>query len=113
MNTEPWEKEFDYKFIHKGEDGDDPADQWAWTIIGSYPIEIKLYIKKLLLSHTEAQEKALRKKIEGMKKDIDNYAPPAMFNMQIGYNDALENILSSAIDIIVPYAQIQIDFKKK
>ena len=41
-------KKFDEKFVHKGEDGDDSPEDWAWTIIGSYPIEVKLWLSSHL-----------------------------------------------------------------
>lgn len=37
-------------FVHKGEDGDDPPEKWAWTIRGSFPTEVMLWIR----SHTDA-----------------------------------------------------------
>lgn len=37
-------------FVHKGEDGDDPPEEWAWTIRGSFPTGVMLWIR----SHTDA-----------------------------------------------------------
>ena len=43
-----WEEEFNKKFVHKGEDEDDPEEKWAWTIMGSFPIEVKFFIRNFL-----------------------------------------------------------------
>lgn len=53
-DEESWEKDFKSKFVHKGEDGDDPPQKWAWTIMSSFPIEVMAFIRNLL---SEARDK--------------------------------------------------------
>lgn len=43
-----WEDRFDKLFVHKGEDGDDSPEEWSWTIMGSFPIEVKAFIRSIL-----------------------------------------------------------------
>lgn len=39
---------FERKFIHKGEDGDDPKEKWSWNIKGSYPSEVETEIEIII-----------------------------------------------------------------
>jgi len=38
--------EFEKLFVHKGESCDDPPDKWAWTIRGSFPIEVWSWLEQ-------------------------------------------------------------------
>lgn len=53
-------KEFDKLYVHKGEDGDDPEEEWAWNIRGSFPIEVKLFFEEALKTiASKSAEKAV------------------------------------------------------
>lgn len=58
-----WEKEFEKLFVHKGEDSDDPPEKWAWTIMGSYPIEVMAFIRTLIATHKARVREDERKRI--------------------------------------------------
>lgn len=59
-------KEFDKLYVHKGEDGDDPEEEWAWTIRGGFPIEVKLFLESKLntIASKSAEKKELDTKID-------------------------------------------------
>jgi hypothetical protein len=57
IGVEDWEVKFDKEFIHRGEDSDDPPENWAWTLKGSFPIEVKFFIRSLLSSRDESWSK--------------------------------------------------------
>lgn len=38
--TSELKEKFEKLFVHKGEDGDGPPEQWVWNIKGSFPIEV-------------------------------------------------------------------------
>jgi hypothetical protein len=52
-----WEKKFDIMFVHKGEDGDDLPEKWSWNIKGSYPIEVKCFIREIIKRERKNEQK--------------------------------------------------------
>lgn len=55
--SEELREQFEKLFVHKGEDCDDPAEQWAWTIRGSFPIEVWTWFEeKFASTRTKALE---------------------------------------------------------
>ena len=51
---------FEKKFVHKGEDCNDPPEKWTWTIKGSYPTEVKQFLSQSI-------DKAVNKALEGVR----------------------------------------------
>jgi len=39
---------FEKGFVHKGEDGDDPKEKWAWNIKGSRPYAVEWEIEIMM-----------------------------------------------------------------
>lgn len=58
--TKTYSEEFDEKFIHKGEDGDDPPEKYTWTIMGSYPIEVKSFHQSRVVLLVEAVNQKIK-----------------------------------------------------
>jgi len=50
--------EFEKLFVHKGESCADPPDKWAWTIRGSFPIEVWSWLEQKL---AEAQAETVER----------------------------------------------------
>lgn len=68
---EELKKEFEKLFVHKGEDCNDPAEQWAWTIRGSFPIEVWAWFEeKIAQAQQEAVDKIIQL-IESRKNNVD------------------------------------------
>lgn len=42
-----FKKDFE-QFVHKGEDCDDPKNEWVWTIRGSFPAEVELVLEAFI-----------------------------------------------------------------
>lgn len=94
-------EEFDEKFIHKGEDGDQAPEEWAWTIKGSFPIEVKDFLKSALSSLESSTIAGIREKIEKSIQDEPvPESPERMKFYSLGYNDARADILE-AIDNLI------------
>lgn len=67
-----WEERFHREFIHKGEDGDDAPENWAWTIKGM-PIEVETFIKEqILLAVQEERERVIYEIEKYVDKMIEN-----------------------------------------
>lgn len=102
-------KEFE-TFIHKGEDGDDPEDQWAWTIRGSFPAEVKTWLQTKLTAldttarqeGAEADRQRIVEMVEGMKKEVspeDEYAADYGTGKLYGWNNALDDVIEKIKEI--------------
>ena len=59
--------EFEKLFVHKGESCADPPDKWAWTIRGSFPIEVWAWLEQKL---AEAQAETVERCAQGIEEGI-------------------------------------------
>lgn len=86
-------KEFEEKFVHKGEDGDNPPEKWAWTIMGSYSIEVKSFLRQALTECSHATADVMRGKSEMRYHDNSKED-----KIKMGCNSALSSISSKEQD---------------
>ena len=93
VDVEKVKEEFERKFVHKGEDGDDEPQDWTWNIAGSFPIEVFAFFEPYLQPHN-----AVDKTVE-IRKDIDKLVP-VVGNME--HNEALLRLLNMDINYDKP-----------
>lgn len=83
-------EEFEKKFVHKGEDGDNPAEKWDWTIMGSFPIEVLTFI---IAQRSQDIEEIKRWALKVKRSNVEKENRDSKLQ-SIGFNEALISLLS-------------------
>lgn len=69
--TKTLKKEFEEKFVHKGEDGDDYPENWKWTIQGSYPIEVWAFLEQAISQVREGEREKFLKWLDESEEALN------------------------------------------
>ncbi len=93
---------FEKLFVHKGEDGDDPAEKWAWTLRGSFPIEVWVHIEKWLSSAYQQGVKDDRERGRSVLEIIKESADTILFlTSEETTRDNIRNNIIKPIDLFL------------